>query len=152
MPEAHNIGVQYMHSEENDIDNTFQRQIPPFPGLYFSWTPPNQTLQFQERLPGRKATSTISKRCKKTQLWVLRRQVQEYPVVIPTKFKDLYGWADCVDRFIWVVKQMNKMHIVPVGAIVGLAQLDSEIAAPGGIASIWFVNNYIDLDHYWTVY
>jgi len=36
MPEAHNIWVQYMQSEENDLDNTFQRQIPSFPVLYFS--------------------------------------------------------------------------------------------------------------------
>jgi len=42
-------------------------------------------------------------------------------VVIPTKYKDLHGWADCVDGFIRVVKQTNKMHIVSVGAIVALA-------------------------------
>jgi hypothetical protein len=35
MPEAHNISVQYMKSEENYLDNTFQGQIPSFPELYF---------------------------------------------------------------------------------------------------------------------
>jgi hypothetical protein len=73
-------------------------------------------------------------------------------VVIPTKFKDLHGCADCVDGFIRVVKQTNKMHIVPVGAIVGLVHLVRENAASGGIDSVWHVNNHIDLDTYWTVY
>jgi len=41
MPEAHNIGVQYTQSEENDLGNTFQGRVPSFPVLYFSWTPPN---------------------------------------------------------------------------------------------------------------
>jgi len=48
MPESHNIWVQYM---DTDLDNTFQGQVPSFLMLYFSWTPPNQILQFQERLP-----------------------------------------------------------------------------------------------------
>jgi len=73
-------------------------------------------------------------------------------VVIPTKFKDHHGSADCVDRFIRVVKEMNKMHIVPVGAIVGPADLVWENAASGGIDSVWLVNNRVDLDTYWTVY
>jgi len=103
MPEAHNIWVQYTQSGENALDNTFQGRIPPFPVLSFSWTPPNQILQFQEPLPAGRAISTFSKRCEKTQQWVLRPQAQEYVVVIPTKFKDLHGWADCVDRFIQVV-------------------------------------------------
>jgi len=51
--EAHNIWVQYMQREENDVVNTFQGRIPFFPVLYFSWTPPNQILQFQEYLPAR---------------------------------------------------------------------------------------------------
>ena len=152
MPEAHNIWVQYAQSEENDLDHTFQGQIPSFPVLYFSWTPPNQILQFQEPLPAHKATLTFSTQCKMTQQWVLGPQVQEYAVVIPTKFNDLHGWADCVDRFIRVVKLTNKMHIVPVGAIVGPAHLVRENAAADGIDSIWVVNNHVDLDTYWTVY
>jgi hypothetical protein len=44
-------------------------------------------------------------------------------VGIPTKYKDPHGWADCVDRFIQVVKQTDMIHIVPVEAIVGLAHL-----------------------------
>jgi len=100
MPEAQNIRVQYTQIEENDLDNCFEGRIPCFPLLYFSWTPPNQILQFLERLPVGKALSTISKRCKITQQWVLCPQAQKYAVVIPTKFKDLHGWADCVDGFI----------------------------------------------------
>ena len=70
---------------------------------------------------------------------------------ILTKYKDPHGWADCVDGIIQVVKQTNKMHIVSVGAIVGLAHFVWENAASGGIDSAWLVNNYIDLDTYWTV-
>jgi hypothetical protein len=51
MREAHNIWVQYTQSELYDLDNTFQGQTPCFPVLYFSWTPPNQILQFQAHLP-----------------------------------------------------------------------------------------------------
>jgi hypothetical protein len=115
MPESHNIWVQYTDS---DLDNTFQGQVPSFPVLNFSWTPPNQILQFQESLPAGKSISTFSKRCKKTQQWILCPQPQEYAVVIPKKYKDPHGWADCVDGFIWIVKQTNKIHIVPVEAIV----------------------------------
>jgi len=88
MPECHNIWVQYT---ESDLDNTFQRRVPSFPVLYFSWTPPNQILQFQERLPPRKMISTFSKRCRKTQQWILHPQVEEYAVVVPTKYKDPHG-------------------------------------------------------------
>jgi hypothetical protein len=73
-------------------------------------------------------------------------------VVIPTKNKDLHGWADCVDGFIWVVKQTNKMHIVPIGAIVGPAHLVRENAALRSMDSVWLVNNHVDLDTYRTVY
>jgi hypothetical protein len=73
-------------------------------------------------------------------------------VVIPTKYKNLDGWADCVHRFIRVVKQTNKIHIVHFGATVGLAHLVWENAGLGGMDSAWLVNNHIDLDTYWTVY
>jgi len=73
-------------------------------------------------------------------------------VVIPTKYKDVHGWANCVDRIIQVVKQTNETHIVPVGAIVGPTRLVQEIAASGGIDCVWLVNNHVDLDSYWTVY
>jgi len=66
MPEAHNIWVKYTQSEENDLNNTFKVQIPSSSGLYFSWTPLNRILQFQERLPASNAISTFSRRCKKT--------------------------------------------------------------------------------------
>jgi len=152
MPKAHNIWVQYTQSEENDLDNTFQGQIPSFPVLYFSWTLPNQIVQFKRRLPACKAISIFSKRCKNTQQCILRPQAQAYAVVIPTKFKAHHGWADCVDGFIRVVKQMNTMNIVPVGAIVEPAHFVSENAASDGIDHIWLVINYVDLDTYWTVY
>jgi len=151
MPEAHNIWVQYIQSEENHLSNTFQRQVPSFPVLYFSRTPLNQILQFQKRLPARKALSTFSKRCRNTQQWVICRQAQEYAVVIPTMYKDLHGWADCVDGFIQVVKQTNKMHIVPVGGIVGQVHLVYKKAASCGINSIWLVTNQVDLNSYWPV-
>jgi len=32
---------------------------------------------------------------------------KEYVVLIPTKYKDPHGWADCVDGFIRVVKQTD---------------------------------------------
>jgi len=73
-------------------------------------------------------------------------------VVIPTKCKDPHGWADCVDRFIWVVKQTDQMNIVPVGAIVGPAHLLRENAASDRIDSIWLVINHVDVDTSWTVY
>ena len=73
-------------------------------------------------------------------------------MLIPTKYNDLHGWADCVDGFIRVVKQTNEMHIVPIRAIVGPAHAVREDAASGGIDSIWLVNNHVDLDTYWTVY
>jgi hypothetical protein len=72
--------------------------------------------------------------------------------VIPTQYKDLHGWADCVDGFIQVVKQTNKMHIEPVGVIVGPAYSVRENAASGSLGSIWLVNNHVDLDTYWNVY
>ena len=152
MPDPHNIGVQYTQSEENDLNNTFQRRIPSFPVWYFSWNPLNQILQFQEPLPPGKAISTLSRRGEKTPRWVLRSQAQDYAVVIPTKYNDLHGWADCVDEFIRAVKQTNKMHTVPVGAIVEPAHLVRENAALGGIDSVRLVNHHVYLDTYWTVY
>jgi hypothetical protein len=74
-------------------------------------------------------------------------------VVISTKYKDLHGWADCIDVFIWVVKQTDKMHIVPVGALIGPAHLVRQnYAASDRIDSIWLVNTHVDLNTYWTVY
>jgi hypothetical protein len=65
----------------------------------FSWTPPNQILQCVEHLPAGNTISTLSKRCKKTEQWILHPQVQEYAVVIATKCKDPHGWTNCVDGF-----------------------------------------------------
>jgi hypothetical protein len=44
------------------------------------------------------------------------------------------------------------MHIVTVVAIVGPAYLGHENAASHRINSVWFVNNHVDFDTYWTVY
>jgi len=149
MPESHNIWVEYT---ESDLDNTFQGHVPYSPVLYFCWTPPNQILLFQERLPAGKTIPIFFKRCKKTEQWILCPQAQEYAVVISTKYKDLHGWDDCVDGFIWVVKQTDKMYIVPVGAIVGPAHLVRENATSDRINSISLIYNHVNLDTYWTVY
>jgi len=141
MPESDNIWFQYMDSY---LDNTFQGQVPSLPLLYFSWTPPNQILQFQDCPSAGTTTFTFSKRCKITQQWILYPQVPEYAVVIPTKLKDLHGWADCVDGCNWVVKQTDVIHIVPVGAIVEPAHLVQENAALDWIDSIWLVKNHVD--------
>jgi hypothetical protein len=89
---------------ECDFDNTFQCRVPSFPVLNFSWTTPNQIFQFQVRLPARNTISTISNWCKNSQQLILHPQVHEYAVVVPTKYKQLHGWAHCVDGFIRVVK------------------------------------------------
>jgi len=67
-------------------------------------------------------------------------------------YKDPHCWAGCVDGFVWVVKQTDQMHIVPVKEIVGLAHLVRENAASDRIDSIWLVNDHVDLDTDWTVY
>jgi hypothetical protein len=88
-----------------------------------------------------------------TQQWILCPEPQEYAVVIPTKYNDVHGWADCVDRFIRVFKQTNKIHIVPVRTIVGPVHLLRENnPALDRIDSVWLANNHVDLDTYWTVY
>jgi hypothetical protein len=99
--ECLNTWVQYM---ECDFDNTFQCRVPSFPVLNFSWTTPNQIFQFQVCLPARNTISTISNRCKNSQQLILHPQVQEYAVVVPTKYKQPHGWVHCVDGFIRVVK------------------------------------------------
>ena len=147
--ESHNIWVQYTDS---DLGNTFQCHVPSCPVLYFSWTPPKHILQYQERLQVGNMISTFPKPCMKTQQWILFSQGQEFGVLIQTKYKDPHGWADCVDEFIWVVKQTDTMHIVPVGAICGPPHVVRENAASDRLDSIWLVNNDVDLDSYWTVY
>jgi hypothetical protein len=87
-----------------------------------------------------------------TQQWILCPHVQEYAVVVPTKYTDLHGWADCFDRFIRVVKQTDIIHIVPVGAIVGLEHWMRQYVALDRIDSVWLVNHHVDSDIYWTVY
>jgi hypothetical protein len=141
-----------MQSEANDLDYPFQGRIPSSPVLYFSWTQQKWILQFQNHLAAEKPLSTLSNRCQKTQQWVLCSEAQEYLVVISTKYKHLYGWTDCVDGFIWVVKQTNKIHIVPIGTVGELGHLVREKGTSGGIDSVWLVNNHVDLDTYWTVY
>lgn len=64
----------------------------------------------------------------KTQQWVLCRQAQEYQMVIPTQYDNLPGWAECIHRFIWIVKQTTTMYIEPVRAIVEPTHLVSENA------------------------
>jgi hypothetical protein len=74
-------------------------------------------------------------------------------VVISTKYEDVNGWADCVDGFIRIVKQTDKMQILPIGAIVGPAHLVGENnAVSDRFESVWLVNSYVNLDTFWTVY
>jgi hypothetical protein len=74
-------------------------------------------------------------------------------MVIPTNSKDPHGSADCINRFIQVVKHTDMMHIVPVRAIVGPAHLVQENnAASDGIDCVWLVKNHVDFDTSWTVY
>jgi len=73
-------------------------------------------------------------------------------LLIPTQFKELHDWTDCIDGFIREVKKTNQMQNARVGAIVGLAHLPPENAASDGIDSVWLVNNHVDLDTCWTVY
>jgi hypothetical protein len=79
MPDSHYIWVQYTAS---DLNNSFQRQVPAFPVLFFSWTPPDLIIQFHERLRTRKTIPALSKRCKMIPQWILFPQLQEYAVVI----------------------------------------------------------------------
>jgi hypothetical protein len=73
--------------------------------------------------------------------------------VIPTKYKDPHGWADCVDGFIRVVKQTDKRHILSLGPIVGPAHFMRENnAVSARIDRVWLVNNYVALGTDWTVY
>jgi len=73
-------------------------------------------------------------------------------VVITIKYKAPHSWADCVDRFIGVVNHTNRIHIVPVGTIVGLAHLVQKNATSGLIDSICLVNKHVELNTYCTVY
>jgi len=73
-------------------------------------------------------------------------------VVILTKYKNPHGWANCVDGFIRVVKEINMMHIEPVGAIVARAKLVPENTASDSIDCVRLVTYYGDFDTYVTVY
>lgn len=83
-----------------------------------------------------------------TEQWILHQQAQDYAVVITTKYKDLQGWADCVDWFIKVVKQTDYMYIVPVRAIVQPVHAVQDIAASCTICSIWLQRHHVDVDSY----
>jgi hypothetical protein len=82
----------------------------------------------------------------KKQQWILYPQVQDYAVVLPIQYKDWNGWADCVNEFIQVVKQPYVMHIEPVRAIVGPADLAKVNAALDRINSVWRLYYHVDLD------
>jgi hypothetical protein len=70
--------------------------------------------------------------------------------------KNMRRWfqqsTKCVDGFIQVVKQTDKMCIVPFRAIVGPAHLGGENAESDRTDNIGLVNNQMDCDTYWTVY
>jgi len=81
----------------------------------------------------------------------LRSQAQEYAIVIPTRFEELYGWTDCIDGFSQTVKQTSKIHYVPVRAIVALSNVERKNAASDTIDTVWLLNNRVDLDIYSSV-
>jgi len=141
-----------MESEGNDLYNTIQDQVLSFLVVYHSETPSSQNFQFQVHPHTGKIIWNFSKWCKMTQYWVLCSHAHKYLVVIATRYKDWQVWADCVDGFIWFVKQTNKMHIVPVRVIVGLLHLVRQNAASDGIDSVRLVHNPTDFDTYQTVY
>jgi len=115
MPQALDIWVKYT---ECDLGKTVQGSVPSFPVLSSSWTPPNQILSFQKPLPTGKKILTYAKWSKKTQQWVIHSQAKECVVLIPTKYKDPHGLANCIDEFIIDVKQRDMMNIVPLRGIV----------------------------------
>ena len=43
---------------------------------------------------------------------MLLPQALQYVVAIATKYEDLYGLADWIVAFIWIVKQTNTIHII----------------------------------------
>jgi len=149
MPESHNIWVHY---SDSDLDNIFHGRDPSVPVLCFSWTPLHQILQFQECLPAWKIILTCFNLCKKTEEWILCAQAEEYASMIPTMYKDPHGWAECIDRFIRVLKQPHDMGTVHVRASVGLVHLVWENAASDRMDSLWLVNYLADLNTYWTVF
>lgn len=64
----------------------------------------------------------------------------------------LQMYTYCIDWFVWIIQQTDKLHIVPVGAIVGLLHLVWENTASDIIDRIGLVNNHIDLNTYSRVY
>jgi len=76
-----------------------------------------------------------------TQQWVSCPQAHQYAVVTPTKYQDPDSWANCVEGFIHVVKQTDRMYIVPIGAIVELVHLAEKNAASDRIHSVWLENS-----------
>lgn len=72
--------------------------------------------------------------------------------MIPTKYNDRSGWAECVDWFIGVVRQTDMIYIVPVGTIVGLAQMVQQNSALDRNDSRWLVNIHVVFGTYWMVF
>jgi len=67
-------------------------------------------------------------------------------------YKDLHGWADCIDRVIQIIQQTDERHIVLHEAIVGSRKLVRWNAELDRINTVWFVNNDVDPNIYSTVY
>jgi hypothetical protein len=131
--ETHSYWVQDM---ESDCENAFQGRVPTFPSSQGRWTPPIGILQCENYIPARRTILMFSKTYRTTQQWMLYLQVQEYASVGPTKYQDLHRCAACVDSFIWVAIQSDKMHIAHVVSIIGLAYLVRENTALDNINSI----------------
>jgi len=87
----------------------------------------------------------------KTHQSVIDPWAYEHVVVIPIEYNNLHGWDDWNDGSNQIIKQTNKIYIVPIRAILGQAQLVQYNAALDRIDTFWPVNIYVDIDTYWTV-
>jgi len=116
--ETYNIWVQYIESEENDLNYPFQSPVYSCPELYFCWTPLNQILQCQKFLSASIRMLALSNCYTKTQPWILYPQVQVYVVAIPIQIKDQHSWADWIHRFMHVVKCTKPIYHKPEEAVV----------------------------------
>jgi len=124
--ESHVIRVQDMESEQDGHYNTCDISVHSFWVLYSSWTPPIHILQLQKCPTGRRTMLIFSTPYKKIQWWILQSQSQEYIAVTPIRWNDLYCCTDCVGGFTLIVKQINKIQLIPIVATLELAHFVGE--------------------------
>jgi hypothetical protein len=83
------------------------------------WTAVNQIQQIEMHYPAGNMIWSLSNRHRLTHHCILQPKFDEYGVAVRMKYKHPAGRADCIDRFIRVVKPTEMMHIVAVRANVG---------------------------------